>query len=133
MADSRYAKNTRAVFSLKHHIVRCPKYRCPVLVPPVDAWLKAPLKDIAHEHDMTIHTLEVMPELVHLFVEADPRLCVGEIVARFKGRTSHDLRQEFVHLRLRVPTLWSRNCVPGTVGIVSAAVIHRDIEAQNGP
>ena len=128
----RYAKNVGAVFSLKYHVVWCPKYRRPVLVRPVDTRLKALLKDIASEHDMTIHTLEVMPDHVHLFVEADPTLCVAEIVARFKGRTSHDLRQEFPQLRSRLPTLWSRSYFAGTVGNVSAAVIRRYIAAQKG-
>ena len=132
MTDSRYAKNLGAVFSLKYHVVWCPKYRRPVLVRPVDTRLKALLKDIASEHDMTIHTLEVMPDHVHLFVEADPTLCVAEIVARFKRRTSHDLRQEFPHLRSRLPTLWSRSYFAGTVGNVSAAVIRRYIAAQKG-
>ena len=132
MTESRYAKNVGAVFSLKYHVVWCPKYRRPVLVRPVDTRLKALLKDIASEHDMTIHTLEVMPDHVHLFVEADPTLCVAEIVARFKGRTSHDLRQEFPHLRSRLPTLWSRSYFAGTVGNVSAAVIRRYIAAQKG-
>jgi len=132
MTVSRYAKNVGAVFSLKYHVVWCPKYRRPVLVRPVDTRLKALLKDIASEHDMTIHTLEVMPDHVHLFVEADPTLCVAEIVARFKGRTSHDLRQEFPQLRSRLPTLWSRSYFAGTVGNVSAAVIRRYIAAQKG-
>jgi REP element-mobilizing transposase RayT len=57
MADSRYAKNAGAVFAvfaLEYHIVW--KYRRPVLVRPVDTRLKALLKDIASEHDMTIPT-----------------------------------------------------------------------------
>jgi putative transposase len=100
------------------------------LVRPVDTRLKAVVKDIAADHDMTIHTLEVMPDHVRLFVEADPTLGVAEIVNRFKGRTSRELRQEFPHLRSRPPTLWSRSYFAGTVGNVSATVIRRDIEAQ---
>ena len=46
MTDSRYAKNVGAVFSLKYHVVWCPKYRRPVLVRPVDTRLKALLKDM---------------------------------------------------------------------------------------
>jgi putative transposase len=132
MTDSRYAKNVGAVFSLKYHLVWCPKYRRPVLVRPVDARLKALLKDVAREHEMTIHAAEVMPDHVHLFVEADPTLCVAEIVNRFKGRTSRLLRQEFVQLRTRLPTLWSRSYFAGTVGAVSEATIRRYIAAQKG-
>jgi putative transposase len=132
MTDSRYAKNVGAVFSLKYHVVWCPKYRRAVLAHPVDRRLKALLNEIANEYGMTIHTAEVMPDHVHLFVEADPTLCVAEMVNRFKGRTSRVLRQEFKQLRTRLPTLWSRSYFAGTVGAVSEATIRRYIEAQKG-
>lgn len=132
MSGSRYSKNAVAVFSLKHHIVWCPKYRRPVLTPPVDGRLKELLAEIAAEHGMTIHAVEVMPDHVHLFVESDPTLCVAEIVNRFKGRTSRVLRQEFPSLRSRLPTLWSRSYFAATVGAVSEATIRRYIEAQKG-
>lgn len=132
MSGSRYSKNAGAVFSLKHHIVWCPKYRRSVLTPPVDARLKELLAEVAAEHGMTIHAIEVMPDHVHLFVESDPTLCVAEIVNRFKGRTSRALRLEFPSLRSRLPTLWSRSYFAATVGAVSEATIRRYIESQKG-
>jgi putative transposase len=132
MPAERYAKNAGAVFSLKFHLVWCPKYRRPVLTSPVDERLKALLGEIADEHGMTIHVTEVMPDHVHLFVEADPTLCVAEIVNRFKGRTSRLLRQEFPFLRSRLPSLWSRSYFAASVGAVSEATIRRYIEAQKG-
>jgi putative transposase len=132
MSASRYAKNSGVVFSLKFHLVWCPKYRRPVLTPPVDGRLKALLAEIAADHGMTLHTAEVMPDHVHLFVEVDPTFCAAEIVNRFKGRTSRLLRQEFPSLRSRLPTLWSRSYFAATVGAVSEATIRRYIEAQKG-
>ena len=132
MAQDRYARNAGAVFSLKHHLVWCPKYRRSVLTPPVDGRLKELLAEVAAEHDMTIHAIEVMPDHVHLFIESDPTLCVAEIVNRLKGRTSRVLRQEFPSLRSRLPTLWSRSYFAATVGAVSEATIRRYIEAQKG-
>jgi putative transposase len=132
MSASRYAKNAGAVFSLKFHLVWCPKYRRPVLTPPVDGRLTALLAEIADEHGTTIRAAEVMPDHVHLFVEADPTLCVAEIVNRFKGRTSRLLREEFPALRSRLPTLWSRSYFAASVGAVSEATIRRYIEAQKG-
>lgn len=132
MSGSRYSKNAGAVFSLKHHIVWCPKYRRSVLTPPVDARLKELLAEVAAEHGMTIHAIEVTADHVHLFVESDPTLCVAEIVNRLKGRTSRVLRQEFPSLRSRLPTLWSRSYFAATVGAVSEATIRRYIEAQKG-
>jgi putative transposase len=128
----RYAKNAGAVFSLKHHIVWCPKYRRSVLTHPIDARLKALFAEIAAEHGMRLHAVEVMPDHVHLFVASDPTLCVAEIVNRFKGRTSRVLRQEFPSLRSRLPTLWSRSYFAATVGAVSENTITGYIEAQKG-
>jgi putative transposase len=131
-AEPRYRTNAGAVFSLKYHLVWCPKYRRKVLVSPVDARLKELIGEVAADHEMTVHTVEVMPDHVHLFVEADPTLSVAEIVNRFKGRSSRVLRQEFASLRSRLPTLWSRSYYAGSVGAVSEAVVRRYIEAQKG-
>lgn len=130
--EARYRKNTGAVFSLKYHIVFCPKYRKPVLVGEVETRLRQLLAEKAAELEMTIHALEIMPDHVHLFVEADPTRCVAEIVNRFKGFTSHVLRQEFRPLRSRLPCLWSRSYYCGTVGRVSEATIRKYIASQKG-
>jgi putative transposase len=79
-----------------------------------------------------VHALEVMPDHVHLFVEADPTLAVAEIVNRFKGRSSRLLRTEFPPLRSRLPTLWSRSYYAGSVGHVSAETVQAYIAAQKG-
>ncbi len=130
--SSRYAKNAGAVHALKYHFVWCPKYRRPVLTPPVDSRLKELLAETAAEHGMSIQAMEVMPDHLHLVVEADPTLSVAEIVNRFKGRSSRTLRTEFAHLRSRLPTLWSRSYFAATTGQISEATIRRYIEAQKG-
>jgi len=129
---SRYAKNAGAVFSLKYHIVWCPKYRRSVLVDPVDTRLKELIQETADQYGMIIHALEVMPDHVHLFVESDPTLCIAEIVNRFKGVSSRVLRYEFPHLRSRLPTLWSRSYYAGSVGHVSEETVKTYMENQKG-
>ena len=69
---------------------------------------------------------------MHLFVEANPTLCVAEIVNRLKGRTSRVLREEFPSLRSRLPSLWSRSYFAATTGHVARETIRRCIEAQKG-
>ena len=128
----RYAKNNGAVFTLKFHLVWCPKFRRPVLVGAVEKRLVQLLRVIADELAATIHALEVMPDHVHLFLEADPTRSVAELVNRFKGRTSHDLRAEFPSLRSRLPTLWSRSYYAGSCGAVTEASVRRYIEGQKG-
>ena len=129
---SQYAKNSSAVFSLKYHLVWCPKYRRPVLEGAIEKRLREVLEDVRAEHEWTIHALEVMPDHVHLFIESDPIYSVAEIVSRLKGASSRILRSEFPALRSRLPTLWSRSYYAGTVGAVSDAVVRRYIESQKG-
>jgi putative transposase len=131
-AEPRYRTNAGAVFSLKYHLVWCPKYRRKVLVSPIDQRLKELIAETAAEHGMIVHALEVMTDHVHLFVEADPTLSVAEIVNRFKGRSSRILRQEFASLRSRLPTLWSRSYYAGSIGAASESIVKRYIEAQKG-
>jgi putative transposase len=128
----RYAKNAGAVFSLKYHLIWCPKYRKPVLAPPVDARLKQLLVEIAEATDMKVLAMEVRPDYVHVFVETDVRRAPAEIAAKFKANTSRILREEFPHLRTRLPTLWSRSYFISTVGAVSETTIRRYIENQKG-
>lgn len=128
----RYAHNAGAVYSLKLHVVWCPKYRRPVLVDEIAERLKILLNEKACELGMPIHALEIMPDHVHLFIEFDPRRCVAEIVNRLKGFTSRALRDEFPSLCSRLPTLWSRSYYAGTVGYVSEATVRAYIEKQKG-
>src|SRR5262249_4571891 len=130
--EARYRKNAGAVFSLKYHLVWCPKYRCPVLTDAVEGRLRELLAEKAGELDITIHALEVMPDHLHLFVESAPTRCLAEIVNRFKGHTSRILRQEFATLRTRLPCLWSRSYYAGTVGTVSEPVVRKYLADQKG-
>jgi putative transposase len=130
--DARYAKNAGAVFSLKYHVVWCPKYRKPVLIGLVEKRLIELIREAATLRGMKVHALEVMPDHVHLFLETDPRWAPAEFVGKIKANTSRVLREEFQHLRTRLPTLWSRSYFCATVGAVSETTVRRYIEAQKG-
>ena len=132
MEHHGYARNAGAVFALKYHPVFCPKYRKSVLIGPVAARLQALLAEKATALQVTLHTLEVMPDHVHLFVESDPGMAPAKLAAQFKGYTSRILRQEFRHLRSQLPSLWSRSYYIGSVGHVSEATVRRYIERQQG-
>ena len=72
-----------------------------------------------------------MPDHIHLFVRARPTDSAADIVARVKGRTSHDLREKYPHL-LKLPSLWTRSYFASTAGNISADIIQKYIEAQKG-
>src|SRR5262245_3586238 len=88
MEHQGYTRHAGAVFSLKYHLVFCPKYRKAVLLGPVVEHLKALLARKAADPHVTLHILDVMPDHVHLFVESDS----GMAPAQFKGYTSRVLR-----------------------------------------
>jgi putative transposase len=120
------------IVSTVFHLVFCPKYRKSVLVGPVAERLQALLYSKAAELGATLHTMEVMPDHVHLFVESDPGIAPAKLAAQFKGYTSRILRQEFRHLRTQLPSLWSRSYYIGSIGHVSEATVRRYIEHQKG-
>lgn len=125
-----YKSNNNIVYSCKYHVVWCPKYRRPVLVDGVDTRLKELAGDVASEMSFDIIEMEVMPDHVHLLLEVDPQLGIHKAVKRIKGRTSHDLREEFPWLKSRVPSLWTNSYFVSTVGGAPLSVVKQYIENQ---
>lgn len=118
------------VYDIGMHVVWCPKYRRPVLVGAVAIRLRELLDTKCAEHGWRIVACEIMPDHVHLFVKTRPKDSPSFVANQFKGMTSRVLRQEFPHLRSRMPTLWSRSFFVASVGAVSAATVQRYIDTQ---
>ena len=78
------------------------------------------------------HIIEVETdkEHVHILAEVDPQFGVNQFVRRLKGKTSRILRDEFPHLRKRLPTLWTNSYFVSTVGGAPLDVIKQYIEQQ---
>ena len=125
-----YKSNNNVVYSCKHHVVWCPKYRRSVLVKPVDARLKTLIRETATARRCEVIELEVMPDHVHLLVEVDPQYGIHRLVRELKGRSSHALRKEFPSLATRLPTLWTNSYFVSTVGGSPLAVVKQYIENQ---
>lgn len=130
MVDSRYRTSASCVYTLKYHLVWCPKYRSNVLTSEIAERLKDLLYEKAEEINVVVEALEIMPDHVHLFVSADPTIAPQRLANQFKGYTSRILRKEFVSLRSRMPALWSRSYYVGSVGHVSADAVKKYIEEQ---
>lgn len=122
--------NNNVVFSCKYHVVWCPKYRRKVLEEKIATRLKELIRLKASEFQSEIIELEVMPDHVHLLVEADPQFGIHRLVKNIKGYTSRMLRQEFKTLRTRLPTLWTNSYCVITCGGAPLSVIKKYIEQQ---
>lgn len=132
MSTERWTTSNKAVYNIGYHLIWCPKYRRKVLVGDVEARLREIFLEKANELGITIETMEIMPDHVHLFVKSPPTLAPHFIVQQLKGISSRLLRQEFPHLRSRLPTLWTRGYYCESVGHISEETIKRYIEDQKG-
>lgn len=130
MSDTRYRCNAGSVYSLKYHLVWCPKYRRKVLSGEIAEELRSLLYQKAQELNVTIEALEIMPDHVHLFIQSDPTEAPQRLANQFKGYTSRVLRMKFPELRSRLPSLWSRSYYVGSIGQVSEETVKRYIEMQ---
>ena len=118
------------VYDLGLHVVWCPKYRRQVLSGQAGIRLRELIDAKAAEHGWRIVACEIMPGHVHLFARTTPKDSPAFAASQFKGSASRALRQEFPHLRSRLPTLWSRSYFAASVGAVPAAAVQRYIDTQ---
>ncbi|MER8010500.1 IS200/IS605 family transposase [Streptomyces sp. NPDC094149] len=128
--DRKVRQFSAGVHDLALRIVWCAKYRRPVLGGRVAERLDELLRAKAEERGWEIITLEVMPDHVHLFVKHDPKSSASYVANQFKGFTSRVLREEFPHLKSRMPTLWSSSYFAASVGAVSVTTVQKYIDTQ---
>lgn len=87
------------------------------------------MSEIYEELNIKIITLECDKDHTHMFLEAPPTLSPADIMAKIKGETSKQLREEFSHLS-HLPSLWTRSYFVSTAGNVSSETIKRYVEQQ---
>lgn len=125
--------SNNAKHALGYHIVWCPKYRHQVLSDLVEIELKKLLSEACASNGWKIHALEVMPDHVHLFIQADHTIAPMEIVRYLKSVTAIGLFLKFPHLKKQKfwgSGLWSKGTFYSTVGSVSEKAIRHYIDNQ---
>lgn len=122
--------NHTVAYRCHYHVVWCPKYRRKVLLNGVDERLKQIITQASEEYHAVIEDMEVMADHVHLLVIVDPQFGIHRLVKLLKGRSSRFLRQEFPHLKTRMPTLWTNSYFVATVGGAPLELIKQYIEGQ---
>ena len=128
--DKRWTHSNKAVYNIGYHIIWCTKYRRPVLTEQVTSKLAVLLNNKAKQLGVSIDTLEIMPDHVHIFVKCSPVDSPHFVVQQFKGNSSKILRDEFSELRTRIPTLWTRSYYCESIGHISEKTIKQYIEDQ---
>jgi putative transposase len=130
MDKDRWKHSKTTTYNIGYHFIWCPKYRRKVLVGAVADRLKELLFKKAGELQLEIATLEIMPDHIHLFVKSSPTVSPHFIVQQLKGYTSRMIREEFPHMKSRLPSLWTRSYYCESVGHISEATVRKYIEEQ---
>ena len=131
-AVQKQASN-HAVFSLGYHIIWCPKYRHKVLTGAIETELKRILAETCTHYGWSLQEIEVMPDHVHIFVQADHLTAPVEIAKTLKSISAVHIFNTFPKLKARKfwgSGLWSRGTYYASVGHISEDAIRRYIETQ---
>ncbi len=94
--DYFYQDNTKSGshsrYNLKYHLVWITKYRRSVLVGELAVRLKCILADIAREYGFNIIVQEVMPDHIHMLIEARPTDAPVMVVQILKSKSAKKMR-----------------------------------------
>tara|TARA_Y100000034_G_scaffold129129_2_gene185036 strand:+ start:133 stop:567 length:435 start_codon:yes stop_codon:yes gene_type:complete len=125
-----YGQNT-------YHLVFVPKCRCKYFkIPSVKEVCEQTFKEVAEKYNFNIHSLEIQPDHVHLFVSFPPSYSISKVVQLFKGTSGYKLLRRHPRLRgtpLRRDHFWSAGKFYRSVGNVTAETIQHYIEqSQHG-
>lgn len=126
---TRYRRENTSVSMLNYHFIWIPRRRKRVLAGSVKNRLEELIYDKCLELEISVISLAIEPDHVHLFVNAKPDIAPSQIVFRVKGYAARILRKEFPVL-LKLPSMWTRSYFVSTAGDVSTTTIQKYIDAQ---
>ncbi len=125
--------SSHAKHSLGYHIIWTPKYRNQVLEGAVEVELKRILGEVCKTYDWILHAIEVMPDHVHVFVQADHTTAPVEIAKTMKSISALHIFSTFKDLKKRRfwgSGMWSNESWYASVGHISEDAVKRYIETQ---
>jgi putative transposase len=122
-------------YSLQYHFVWIPKYRRKVLVEPLAKRLKEILREICRDYRFRIIAMEVMPDHVHMLIEAPPKVSPTRIIQTLKSISARRMRMEFdkeIQKYIWKPgTLWAVGYYVGSVSDkVTTEIVQEYIKNQ---
>lgn len=125
-----YRRTKTTVSLINYHFVFCPRYRRKIFLNQnLDVRFKELVGQIAEKYDFHIVALETDKDHCHLFINTLPTYSPADIMAKIKGGTSRQLRDEFQELKA-MPSLWTRSYFVSTAENVSSQIIKRYVENQ---
>lgn len=104
-------KNKRtkhSAYNLNYHIVFVTKYRHQVLKDKIQDCVKIRMQELCKEYGWEMLALEVMPDHIHLFVSAEPKIAPLAIATTLKSILTVDIFKKFKTLKSKY--FWDQVC-----------------------
>lgn len=125
-----YKSSRNCVYSCQYHVIFSPKYRRDILKDGVDTKVKEYFDHVSKKWGFEIIEMEIMPDHVHLLVDVNPDFGIKTVIAKLKGYSAKKMKEDFPHLKSRIPCIWTNSKFVSTVGSVSLEVVKKYIENQ---
>lgn len=122
MEDHKYRYTKGSISSLNYHFVFVPKRRKSVLIGDVAKRLQEIIFELVKEHGWELTALEIMPDHVHMLINAPTHESPADIARWTKGKLSKMLRSEFPQLK-KLPCLWSPSYFVASTGKTSTQTV----------
>ena len=120
------------VYSLQYHLVWFTKYRKNVLVGNIAEEIEAGLKTTAEELGITIDAMEVMPDHIHMLIQAKPQIRLSDAIKILKGNSARWLFMAHPEVKKQLwgGHLWNPSYCIVTVSDRSHDQVKHYIESQ---
>ena len=121
------------VSDCKYHIIICPKYRHKVMIKEVADFILKKIREICDNNSWNILDYSVECDHVHICVELEPTISVGNFVHKIKFITGYYIFKNFENLRKKYfwnSGFWTNGYFVSTVGNVSKEKIMEYIRNQ---
>ena len=130
--DLVYQNIRSATYACEYHIIWCTKYRRTALSAEIQDRFKELVLHSQENYGYIVRALETMTDHVHLLISIPPTESVGILIGKLKGMTAKALREEFPHLKSRLPNLWTRSYFVASTGGVTLQALKQYVETQKG-
>ena len=121
------------VYNFHFHLIWVTKYRKAIFTTPsLVSDMKAILTRIAQLNEVTVETMAVMPDHVHLLISFKPKYAPTNIVKAFKGASARLFFEKHPATKQQLwgGHLWSNSYYMSTLGNMSQAVVEKYIDNQ---
>ncbi len=92
-------RTAHSVYSLNYHLVFVTKYRNEVLTGSIETYVKERVRQLCMEYGFELLECEVMPDHLHLFVSAPPKVAPVRIAQILKSKLALSVFRHFPNLK----------------------------------